>query len=351
MDSNQPIAVVSMGATRTVEFLHNYQATTQTPVKSLGVQDNSLYVMKPKCQEYFRHRVPSSKEPTADRFSLSFRRIITKDAAPIAADSVGLSSSAPVAVSAAPIRHAPIRTDMGTSPVNPQKLQHLPRVSRPTPASPNDRKITLLLGTSMTYWVKPDLLSDEHSEFINISHRGARIENRSPGGRIPDFGEMIENFSTTNADKIPRVEQVILNLGTNDLRHYRVDNGRGRRATPGDVSKFYHPIINLIKRLRHHFGAKVRICFISVLPMKNMYTYTATNFLNFNQQLQSICSEMECCYLDWFPYFVDSEGYDFNKKLYSDPVHLNRDGYELLHKGLKYAVDVDGYFYSECEVS
>ena len=78
--------------------------------------------------------------------------------------------------------------------------------------------------------------------------------------------------------------------------------------------------------------------------MKAMYTYTANNFLNFNRLLQVLCSKMECCYLDWFNYFLDSEGNDYNKQLYADPFHLNRGGYELLHKGLKYAVDADRYF-------
>ena len=86
MDNNQPIAVVSLGAKRTVEFFHNYQTTSETPAKSIGVQSNSLYVMKSKCQEYYRHRVPSAKEPTTDRFSLSFRRIVSPEAAPVLAE-------------------------------------------------------------------------------------------------------------------------------------------------------------------------------------------------------------------------------------------------------------------------
>ena len=201
----------------------------------------------------------------------------------------------------------------------------------------------MLFGTSVTRWVKPELLNDSHTEFVNISHSGAQIENRSAGQSIPDFGEMIENFVAGNADKVPHVKQIILSLGTNDIKHYRVDNGRGRRATPGNVRKFYHPIINLVNSLRRHFGTNVSIYFTSVLPMKVMYTYTARNFLNFNMLLREICGTMGCGYLNWFNYFLDSNGYDYNKELYADPIHLNRAGYELLHKGLKYAVDADRY--------
>ena len=54
MDNRQPIAVISLGATRTVEFFHNFQSTSETPAKSVIVHSSSMYVMKTKCQEYFR---------------------------------------------------------------------------------------------------------------------------------------------------------------------------------------------------------------------------------------------------------------------------------------------------------
>ena len=147
---------------------------------------------------------------------------------------------------------------------------------------------------------------------------------------------MIENFALSNPTKVQRVKHVILSLGTNDIKHYRVDNGRGRRATPGDISKFYHPIINIIDSLRLHFGQDVHIYFTSVLPMKVMYTYTASNFLNFNNLLQRICNDKGCCYLDWFGFFLDADGNDYNKKLYVDPFHLNKFGYDVLHNCLNY---------------
>ncbi len=331
MDSNQPIVVISLGATRTVEFFHNFQSTSETPAKSFGVQSNSMYVMKAKCQEYFRHRVPAAKVTTSERFSLSFRRIHSPESAAAISDatiSVARPLTAPSKVDAAtsPMKSPtakPALTGTGTSPMkSTSAASPSTSLTSDVQTSPSlDKSITLLFGTSITRWVKPELLTDKHTEFINVSHSGAHIINRSVGQNIPDFGEMVENFVVGNVDKVPRVKQIILSLGTNDIKHYRVDNGRGRRATPGDVGKFYYPILNLVKSLRRHFGTEVSIYFTSVLPMKVMYTYTARNFLNFNRLLQEICSKSKCGYLNWFKYFLDSDGCDYNKDLYADPIH------------------------------
>ena len=48
-------------------------------------------------------------------------------------------------------------------------------------------------------------------------------------------------------------------------------------------------------------------------------------------------------YLDWFAMYLNSDHSDFNKALYSDSVHLNKAGYNLLHRCLKTAVDCDRY--------
>ena len=51
-DANQPIAVVSLGASRVVEFFNNYQSTTERPAKTVAVHTGSMYVMEPGCQQY-----------------------------------------------------------------------------------------------------------------------------------------------------------------------------------------------------------------------------------------------------------------------------------------------------------
>ena len=80
LDNDQPIAIVSFGAKRSIDFFHNHQTESQTPVGSVEVENCSMYVMKAKCQEFFRHRVPQMANCTNERFSLSFRKIVERSA-------------------------------------------------------------------------------------------------------------------------------------------------------------------------------------------------------------------------------------------------------------------------------
>ena len=122
-----------------------------------------------------------------------------------------------------------------------------------------------------------------------------------------------------------------------------MDNARKSLATPGNMAVFSKPVENVVNRLRYHFGNDVTICFQSVLPMRNLYTYTVKNFLGFNCLLKEICHNMGCRYLDWFNLFLDADGYDINFSLFADNVHLNRDGYNLIHRCLKNLVDSDRF--------
>ena len=392
MDNSQPIAVVSFGAERSIQFYNNYQAATEDPVKELHPENGSLYVMKARCQELFRHMVPPATEYIGERFSLSFRRIIRTASTPRSLPLPPMSARAGSSLLATPIKPRPSSLNLFRSPTRPSappaspwtacdpsapnaSLLLGPSQSRPIPSAPpadssfvnvplpnqsshasapvqgnpfqdiSHRKICLLLGTSMTKWVNPELVSDIYTEFINVSHSGARVKNRRPGQNVPDVGEMLENFVAVNPEKVPRVNKVILAIGTNDIRHYRTDNGRQALATPGNMSVFYKPLENLVKSLRYFFGRDVVINFQCVLPMRIMYTYTVANFLNFNHLLQELCFNLGCTYLDWFKYFLDSDGCDINKHLYADNVHLNRNGYDIIHRFLKNVADTDRFSY------
>ena len=74
MDPASPICVFTVGAERKVEFLSTYQTSTEKPLLSIIPKDGSLYAMKPGCQSYFRHRVPSVQGPVGRRYSLSLRK-------------------------------------------------------------------------------------------------------------------------------------------------------------------------------------------------------------------------------------------------------------------------------------
>ena len=77
--------------------------------------------------------------------------------------------------------------------------------------------------------------------------------------------------------------------------------------------------------------------------MRVLYSYTAKNFEGFNVLLRQICNEMNCKFLDWFKLFLNDVGNDYNSNLFADSIHLNRKGYDVLHRCLKYAVDADRY--------
>ena len=430
LDNNHPIAVVTMGTERKVEFYDNYQLASEAPIKTVRAKNGSLYVMGSKCQEYFRHKVPAQKEITKLRFCLSFRRILVPSCSPpnvcmtpvidnvasvtdtvVATKDTGvqvsIASHVP-AVSATPavsVMPAVVTKDVCTSPIKsqiaffenfghtnnsdipqsnsvlqsnsvpvhysdlpqPNRVDHYgtgegyssststtiptaqPRVAAPAPSplpyhSRDERDITLIVGTSITQWVNCDVLSDRNTEVINVSHSGARIKNFRRFNRIPDAGMMLENFAVANTDKTHRVKQIIFSLGTNDIKFYRTDNGLNRRATPGDMNIFCRPIENLIQCARYFFGDYVRIYFQSVLPMKIMYTYTADNFLGFNEVLRKICDKSGCHFFDIFNSFIDSNGHDYNRNLFCDPYHLNRYGYGVLHDCLKYVVGADRHY-------
>ena len=355
IDNNHSIGVVSLGAERRVEFLNNYQVSTEVPAKTISVKNGSLYVMEAKCQQFFRHRVPSCKEVTSPRFSLSFRRFLTpsgpagKCEVAVQCESVvteaGIQCETPTPIKEQ-IKHfenlctqtSPIKQPCVTVPG-----QHRPpppsscpdRHGPPTQSAFENRDITVLFGTSITRRLDCSSLSYDRTEFVNVSVGGARIHNAKHFNHIPDMGTLLENFATMNKEKAHRVKTIVFSVGTNDIKFLRKDMGRGNRAMPGDMGAFYQPLSNLVKSARYFFGKHVEIIFQSVIPMKCMYTYTADNFVNFNILLQSLCHDCNCGYFDVFDYFLDNNGFDYNSNLYADPFHLNRNGIPVLENCFK----------------
>ena len=76
LDHTQPIAVVSLGAVRNVEFVDNKQESFRTTARTLKPANGSLYLMKAGCQQAFRHRVRMNKRVKDFRISISFRSFI-----------------------------------------------------------------------------------------------------------------------------------------------------------------------------------------------------------------------------------------------------------------------------------
>ena len=76
IDGTCPIATVSIGATRNIEFVPFGNKHNQV-VKTVTADNNSIYVMNPGCQSVLQHRVtPGDSTDCSNhvRYSLSFRK-------------------------------------------------------------------------------------------------------------------------------------------------------------------------------------------------------------------------------------------------------------------------------------
>ena len=141
---------------------------------------------------------------------------------------------------------------------------------------------------------------------------------------------MIDNFYFTNA-AANDVEKVILSFGTNDI-HY---------AQKG-IRHLVNPIFEVVNKVKSLFpGALIFIQ--SVLPMRNLYWYRAVNFLSFNDMLRNISSRTNSFYVDCFEDFLSDDGYDHNRALFWDYLHLNKRGLGILCTWFKAIINRDSF--------
>lgn len=69
-DQTRPIAIVSFGAKRTMEFRHKGTEQTLLPCE---LHDNSMIIMPEYSQFHYEHRIPKDEAVTTPRISLTFR--------------------------------------------------------------------------------------------------------------------------------------------------------------------------------------------------------------------------------------------------------------------------------------
>ncbi|KAL5260802.1 hypothetical protein ACHWQZ_G006737, partial [Mnemiopsis leidyi] len=322
LDHTQPIAVVSLGAVRNVEFVDNKQESFRTTARTLKPSNGSLYLMRAGCQQAFRHRVRMNKRVKDFRISISFRSFIppgsvadlVQGPAPISP----LCSDASFATcgSQASSLHTP------TSPISPVVVKPVRvllsaaasqaanarnkfslRLSVPTPAenvadsrtvnevSHPVSKPTALPSASLlpdvegyspfpqtpytTSSAKPAVL-DRSSERVcvifgtsitehvdgGLMSRGDRtvVNVSSSGADIDDIRQMAEDFHHENLSSIHKIDKIIVSVGTNDVKFY---NSRVR-----NMSKDLGPkLISLVKLLKQLFPS-AQVHFQTMLPIK-----------------------------------------------------------------------------------
>ena len=283
LDEDSSICTVSVGATRDVEFLPNNKAGTgprATVLKTITVEDRSMYIMKAGCQQLFRHRVPISLNTKGgERFCLSFRK--TKNPDEVINN---ISSSMP--------KHY---SDEDVS------------FGNKTIVSPVVEKVSLILGASIIKELDPDRLAKGSNKCYVRAGGGNKLSKISS-----DLDTFYEEHGQDN------VVKVFISAGVNDLRY----------CTTNGVYHLRYQVINLISKINLYFP-HAKVFFQSVLPVYVENRYTVKNILDFNRMLYEICSLKKCYYLNVFGLFLSPWSMR-NDHLYSDRVHLNRRGIAIL---------------------
>ena len=339
LDQNEPICVVSLGAERTIEFFHQGQDGRSKCVHSITPPDGSLYVMLPGCQQNFKHRVKSDSQINKGRYCLSFRRILpsVEPSTPQA----GAHTATTVLTISTPVKDVVKQIDGGmwaTRTVKSDTSLVSPNVSLVTPppssnkwndsfktpptSPPKRKKTTVLFGTSMTLNVHKRIGKlAAGRNLVNVSNRGAKIR---------DILIHVQDFHDTH-EAADDIEKIIFSLGTNDIKFSR----RG-------VNHLKHFVIELIDRTKYLFPGAI-ILFQCCLPIRNLYWYTASNVLDFNTMLKSLCYDLNCVFVDCFHLFLSADRMDHNTSLFYDWLHLNWNGKGILGNWLTYVIKQNSY--------
>ena len=374
LDSSQPIIVVSIGAVRKVQFVDNNQDSFRLSALTLNPDDCSVYVMRPGCQQAFRHRVVMNRKVKDDRISFSFRAFVpsesngvcnsstlstpsfktppsflsrvvksftgSKDPAPIVASKADCTTQAttspissrprqPIASGSELPDEKSVAPAEGYSPFQTKSVSFMSSNATTHQSIKTHEKLCLLLGSSITEGVDGSLMSKKSRSVINLSTSGARIA---------DVSKLAEDFFIENPQSVDRVDKIIINVGTNEIKYFN--------SQRFDVFKsFRSPLINLVKSLKYMFH-RAQIVFVPVLPMQRKYRYTADSVHLFNRLLLQVCEHYGCVYFDCFGEFLVKmvgpfgygEKWDFNQGLYRGNLHLNDYGLRVLCKALKYII-------------
>ena len=287
LDLSCPIVILSFGDTRQLkmfpkETLHKSKRVRDSRdcIKTVDMEDLSMTIMWPGCQDALAHMVPRSDECSGERISLSFRVAITEE------DTITEDCNAS-------------GEDLFLTPSSPS---HSPVV---LPKKPT----TLILGTSITKGLIGEKLAKRNIYCHNISGSGYKISHLDK-----QLDEFYKNPDFANCD----VKKVIVSVGTNDIRYCK-----------GDINHLKTPMKNLINKLRDYYSDNIQIFIQSVLPIKVTNEYTILNVRRYNSMLFNICRESKCFYLDVFRQFLTFDGH-FNQDLFVDGCHIKSSCIGLL---------------------
>ena len=285
IDQSHPIATVSLGAMRKVEFVP-FGSSYDHTVVTIKAEHNSMYVMRPETQSTLQHRVVRGniKQPENQvRYSISFRKSKPENSEPIAD-----SFQQGITCSSASILSSDNKA---------------PRI-----------RTTLIVGDSFAARLDPERLSKGRKKVINIA---------KGGNKIPDVIDSVINFCDNDSSYGLIVDQVFCSVGTNDIRKCRKEG----------VFKFKGELFKLTRLLKQFFPV-AKIFFQSLIPLPITFensSYIAHNILTFNDMLFEVCKHERVYLLDVFGIFL--LGRFRNPRLFPlgfNDIHPNKRGLGLL---------------------
>ena len=291
-NKNSPMCNLSIGADRIMELSAKSKYSTRhssTPSHQILLQNRSLLVMNPGCQDHLLHAIPPSKNPDdGPRIVFYYRE------------------------SGQPIYKAP-----------PSLPSHIISTNDSPVTSPTT-KTSLIVGTSITRPLIPERLSKKGNYCINISQGGAKIKEVKQN--------VLQYKQSENAKSI---DNIILSVGTNDIRNL------------SNVNVLEEPLKDLIISTKEAYPQS-KIYFQNLLPirLKNYYCKanleTVNKVYEFNRLLFRLCKLFEVYYIDVFKLFLNNRNpgeRDIRQELYKDDVHLSYKGIAVLARKLIYIIN------------
>ena len=323
LDPSEPICVLSLGVKRKVEFVSNEKEYKYKADLALEPDDLSLYVMKPGCQEHFKHRVRRDNRIHESRISLSFRCFVPKSQGSVVKSPVsavdGGNAAQPDLLNTTPPSSTPLfNAQQGFSSFTGHSSTFNSGVSNNH--YQNDR-VCLLLGSSITKGVDGDLMSRRSRVVINLSESGARIG---------DINRIAGDFHADNPSVVNRVDKILINVGTNEVKWLN-----GRKVSVS--RKFRAPLCNLVRDLKFMYPL-ASIVLTCVLPIRAFYNYTANTVHAFNRLLFEVSRDLGCIFFDCFNDFLARDQRDYDTNLFRDKWHLNDCGLRLFCRALKFVI-------------
>ena len=286
------ICSFSLGESKTFEIVKKSPKVTRSsssspPLLSANLVEGSLTIMKPGCQQLFKHGVrpgPSST-PTrsiAGRFAFSFRKYVSSDSV----EESFSDSELLIPVLASPKATAPNLFSSLPSPASVHGPCFSPvepsLASTPTkhPPSPRVQPITLLAGDSFFRDLRPDKLGKGKKLVVNISKGGSKIKQ-------------VEQSLIEFASDAPPVTKIFLSIGANDIHHAKCG-----------VQHLKTPVASLLKTAKDLFP-RAKIWVQSILPIPLQRKMMINDVCDMNKLLHRACMRQSVFFLDVTDSFID----------------------------------------------